>query len=92
MPFPITPESSVVNQPISSSVAASASTDARSQQPPKAPVSPGTNAAAAPPPSPADQRVALQYPHHNFSAAIGVAVLTVAAVAVAWRVKPEVSV
>lgn len=39
MPFPITPESSVVNQPISTaaSIASGTNTDARAQQPPKAP-------------------------------------------------------
>ncbi|KAI0646179.1 hypothetical protein C8Q79DRAFT_926207 [Trametes meyenii] len=71
MPFPITPESSVVNQPISTapSAVSSSTTDSRAQKPPKD-----------------------GYPHHNFSAAVGVAVLAVAAVAVAWRVKPEVSI
>ncbi|TBU52602.1 hypothetical protein BD310DRAFT_981744 [Dichomitus squalens] len=75
MPFPITPESSVVNQPISTKpsviVAAGAgatTTDARAHQPPKAPV-----------------------PYHHISQVFGIAVLAVAAAAVFWRVKPEVS-
>ncbi|KAI0360813.1 hypothetical protein OH77DRAFT_1393258 [Trametes cingulata] len=88
MPFPITPESSVVNQPISTaaSVVSGATTDSRVQKPPKDGVSLDVV------PSPAPPNVALQYPYHNFSAAVGVAVLAVAAVAVAWRVKPEVAV
>ncbi|KAL1941564.1 hypothetical protein VTO73DRAFT_7003 [Trametes versicolor] len=71
MPFPITPESSVVNQPISTaaSVVSGATTDPRAHKPPKD-----------------------GYPYHNFSAAVGVAVLAVAAAAVAWRVKPELSI
>ncbi|KAI8986822.1 hypothetical protein BD414DRAFT_515051 [Trametes punicea] len=88
MPFPITPESSVVNQPISTaaSVVSGATTDPRAQKPPKDGVS---SAVVDSRPSP---DFALQYPYHNFSTAVGVAVLAVAAVAVAWRVKPEVSV
>ncbi|KAI0777539.1 hypothetical protein BD413DRAFT_467114 [Trametes elegans] len=71
MPFPITPESSVVNQPISTaaSIVSGVTTDPRAHKPPKD-----------------------GYPYHNFSAAAGLAVLAVAAAAVAWRVKPEVSV
>ncbi|KAI0826980.1 hypothetical protein BC628DRAFT_1434503 [Trametes gibbosa] len=89
MPFPITPESSVVNQPISSaaSVVSGATTDPRAQKPPKEGVSSAPVNSLAPPPN-----IALQYPHHNFTTAVGVAVLAVAAVAVAWRIKPEVSV
>ncbi|KAI0659051.1 hypothetical protein C8Q70DRAFT_1054345 [Cubamyces menziesii] len=88
MPFPITPESSVVNQPISTavSVASGATTDSRTQKPLKDGVSSDAVDSLAPP------NLALQYPYHNFSAAVGVAVIAVAAVAVAWRVKPEVSV
>ncbi|KAI1798341.1 hypothetical protein LXA43DRAFT_24130 [Ganoderma leucocontextum] len=77
MPFPITPESSVVNQPISttSSVVASATgvggtTDTRAHQSPKVP----------------------QTPYQHASQVFGIAVLAVAAAAVFWRVKPETSV
>ncbi|OSD07875.1 hypothetical protein PYCCODRAFT_1357554 [Trametes coccinea BRFM310] len=88
MPFPITPESSVVNQPISTaaSVVSGATTDPRAQKPPKDGVSPAVVDSRTSP------ELAFQYPYHNFSAAVGVAVLAVAAVAVAWRVKPEVAV
>ena len=88
MPFPITPESSVVNQPISTaaSVASGATTDARAHQPPKAPVSLATEYAHHVPPN---GDVALQHPYQNLSAAVGVAVLAVATFAVMWRVKPE---
>ncbi|KAI0635032.1 hypothetical protein C8Q77DRAFT_1156387 [Trametes polyzona] len=88
MPFPITPESSVVNQPISTSasVVSGATTDPRAQKPPKDGVSPAAVAFPGPPPN-----VALQYPHHNFSTVVGVTVLAVAAIAVAWRVKPDVA-
>ena len=92
MPFPITPESSVVNQPISTSkVAPAATADGRAhaQQPPKAPVS---STATFPPPAPPNTDVAFQHPYHTASAAIGITMLTVATLAVMWRVKPEVTV
>ncbi|TFK86123.1 hypothetical protein K466DRAFT_600587 [Polyporus arcularius HHB13444] len=89
MPFPITPESSVVNQPISTSkVAPAATADAHAQQPPKAPVSSATPF----PPTPPNTDVAFQHPYHTASAAIGITVLTVATLAVMWRVKPELAV
>ena len=68
------------------SVASGATTDSRTQKPLKDGVSSDGVDSLAPP------NLALQYPYHNFSAAVGVAVIAVAAVAVAWRVKPEVSV
>lgn len=92
MPFPITPESSVVNQPISTSkVVPAATADARAhaQQPPKAPVS---STATFPPPDSPHADVAFQHPYHTASAAAGITVLAVATLAVMWRVKPEVTV
>ena len=97
MPFPITPESSVVNQPISSSVssvvaaaAANVPPEARSQSPPKAPVSPGAD------PSPTSTatdrlRIALQQPQLGVNTLFGIVLFSIATVAVAWRIKPEVS-
>ncbi|CCM06360.1 uncharacterized protein FIBRA_08617 [Fibroporia radiculosa] len=67
MPFPITPESSVLNHPLTTSTEISGTaTDSRTKEPPR------------------DL-------FNNLSTAIGVLVLSAAAAAVIWRVKPETS-
>ena len=95
MPFPITPESSVVNQPIStkpsvvaSVASAGSTTDARAHQPPKAPVSRRSYSGRA---DLLTMSSSVQVPYQHVSQVFGIAVLAVAAAAVFWRVKPEVS-
>ncbi|KAI0937681.1 hypothetical protein AcV7_003649 [Taiwanofungus camphoratus] len=89
LPFPITPESSVVNQPLTSHPVSGAATDARTEKQPKDLVS--------------FVRSFLLHcilmllattrkpQFNNLSTAVGFVVLSVAAAAVIWRVKPEAS-
>lgn len=92
MPFPLTPESSVLNHPLnrsdpSSGTAIDSRTDTTTKEPPKDLVSaiPGCY-----PDQPLMSEREPEQPHFtNFSTAFGVLVLSAAAAAVLWRVKPE---
>ena len=82
MQLPITPEPSLLEQPISGRLPA-ALTEARAKEPPKDVVSPAPH----PPETLVDHGV--QHPLNNMQTAFGVLVVVAAAAAVMWRVKPD---
>ena len=83
MQYPITPEPSLLEQPVSGRPP-SALTEARAKEPPKDVVTP-----AAPPALETLVDRAAQHPLNNMQTAFGVLVVVAAAAAVMWRVKPD---
>ena len=82
MQLPITPEPSLLEQPVSGRLPA-ALTEARAKEPPKDVVSPAL---------PATETLvdhAAQHPLNNMQTAFGVIVVVAAAAAVMWRVRPD---